>query len=658
MITTNEPVVFDIELIGKGDDIFFFFGARHLPSGKTIQLEGNDHETLVKLNALLRNPRYLWVSFNGIKFDAPILAAVAGGRPLAEVKRMANTIIEENKPAWMSYRDFKLEPLEIDHIDLIEVAPGVMINLKLYAARMGLKSICDLPFAHDAHLDAEQRKMVKEYCMNGDLVATASLFKSLQGALELREQMSQVYLIDLRSKSDAQVAETVLSKVLGIRGAVDMPTGVRYTAPPFIQPHNPIVVEMEERAERFVFKMNPGNGAIELPPFLEEPIVIGKGRYQMGIGGLHSQHDRQQHWIANDRLEISDFDVASFYPNIILNAGLVPRGLGHAFIEQYRKILNERLEAKRTENKVKDGAMKIMLNGTFGKLGSMFSKLYAPDLMLATTLTGQFYLIGLIEMIIESGGHVVSANTDGVCVAATPEVMASIRDAVSIYGFLTNFEFEETRYRTIAIKDVNNYLAVKLNGDIKAKGIYATGGLMKNPTNEVCTLAAQAYLRDGTPVDKFIHRHLTVDNFADFTQSRAVTGGAVFYTDIREVDDWINLERGAWYRQAWYDMGKERKPLKRVSRPAPVMSGDKPVFLGRVARWYYSLDERRSIHYVNNDNKVPKANASTACMTLPDSIQAYLDVGRYFEEPKNNLRKCSWPLPATTATDSTRKSKS
>jgi len=638
VITANEPVVFDIELMGKGNDIFFFFGARHLPSGKTIQLEGNDHETLVKLNALLRNPRYLWVSFNGIKFDAPILAAVAGGRPLAEVKRMANTIIEENKPAWMSYRDFKLEPLEIDHIDLIEVAPGVMINLKLYAARMGLKSICDLPFAHDAHLDADQRKMVKEYCMNGDLVATASLFKSLQGVLELREQMSQVYLIDLRSKSDAQVAETVLSKVLGIRGAVDMPTGVRYTAPPFIQPRNPIVVEMEERAERFVFKMNPGNGAIELPPFLEQPIVIGKGRYQMGIGGLHSQHDRQQHWIANDRLEISDFDVASFYPNIILNAGLVPRGLGHAFIEQYRKILDERLEAKRTENKIKDGAMKIMLNGTFGKLGSMFSKLYAPDLMLATTLTGQFYLIGLIEMIIESGGHVVSANTDGVCVAAAPEVMASIRDAVSIYGFLTNFEFEETRYRTIAIKDVNNYLAVKLNGDIKAKGIYATGGLMKNPTNEVCTLAAQAYLATGRSVASFINEHLTVDNFADFTQSRAVTGGAVFYTDIREVDDWINLERGAWYRQAWYDMGKERKPLKRVSRPAPVMSGDKPVFLGRVARWYYSLDERRSIHYVNNDNKVPKANASTACMTLPDSIPADLDVGRYIEETKNNLR--------------------
>ena len=364
----------------------------------------------------------------------------------------------------------------------------------------------------------------------------------LEPALELREQMSQVYLVDVRSKSDAQVAETVLSKVLGIRGAVDMPSGVRYKAPPFIQPRNAIVVDMLERAERLVFKLNPANGAIELPPFLEAPIVIGKGRYQMGIGGLHSQHDRQQHWIANRFLEISDFDVASFYPNIILNAGLIPRGLGHAFIEQYRKILDERLVAKRAGNKIKDGAMKIMLNGTFGKLGSMFSKLYAPDLMLATTVTGQFYLIGLIEIIAEHGGHVVSANTDGVCVAASPADMAMIRDAIYLYGWATNFEFEETKYRTIAIKDVNNYLAVTTEGKVKAKGIYAPGGLMKNPTNEVCTLAAQAYLRDGTPVDQFIHEHLTPENFADFTQSRSVTGGAVFYTDIREVDDWINLE--------------------------------------------------------------------------------------------------------------------
>jgi len=281
---------------------------------------------------------------------------------------------------------------------------------------------------------------------------------------------------------------------------------------------------------------------------------------------------------------------------------------------------------------------KIQLNGTFGKLGSMFSKLYAPDLMIATTLTGQFYLLGLIELVIENGGHVISANTDGICVGASPADMAMIRDVVAMYGWLTSFDFEETKYRSISIKDVNNYVAVTDKGKVKAKGIYGESGLQKNPTNEVCTLAAQAYLATGRSVDSFIREHLRPENFADFTQSRTVNGGAVAYTATKEVDDWINLERGAWYRQAWYDMGKVRKPLKRVSRPDPVMSGDNPVFLGRVARWYYSTDKDRSIHYFNNDNQVPKATASTACLKLPDTIPADLDLDRYIEETKTNLR--------------------
>jgi hypothetical protein len=347
MISTKEPVVWDLELMGKGQDIFFMFGAMHLPSGKKIKVIGNGPSALDQIQGLIRNPKYKWISFNGIRFDAPVLAAVLGGRDLGDVKRMANEIITNNKAAWMSYRDYQLEMLDFDHIDLIEPAPGVMISLKLYAARMGLKSIVDLPFEHDAHLDEQQREMVIDYCLNGDLVATASLFNELQEQLELREVMGATYGLDLRSKSDAQMAETIIAKQLGIRGSVPVPPGVRYKAPPFIQPRNMVLVELLERGQKHEFKVSKANGAVEMPPFLEEPILLGKGRYQMGIGGLHSQHDRCQHWVAKDDFEISDFDVASFYPNMILNAGLIPRGMGVAFLHLYRKLLDERIVAKK-----------------------------------------------------------------------------------------------------------------------------------------------------------------------------------------------------------------------------------------------------------------------------------------------------------------------
>jgi DNA polymerase elongation subunit (family B) len=58
--------------------------------------------------------------------------------------------------------------------------------------------------------------------------------------------------------------------------------------------------------------------------------------------------------------------------------------------------------------------MKIAANGVFGKLGSPWSILYAPHLMVAVTLTGQLALLMLIERAERMGISVVSANTDGV----------------------------------------------------------------------------------------------------------------------------------------------------------------------------------------------------------------------------------------------------
>jgi hypothetical protein len=47
---------------------------------------------------------------------------------------------------------------------------------------------------------------------------------------------------------------------------------------------------------------------------------------------------------------LSDFDVASYYPNIMMKAGLIPKlggNKGLKFIEEYSKIIQERIMAKR-----------------------------------------------------------------------------------------------------------------------------------------------------------------------------------------------------------------------------------------------------------------------------------------------------------------------
>ena len=57
-----------------------------------------------------------------------------------------------------------------------------------------------------------------------------------------------------------------------------------------------------------------------------------------------------------------------------------------------------------------------MLNGTFGKTGSPYSVLFAPEMMIQTTITGQLALLMLIEHLETASISVISANTDGIVI--------------------------------------------------------------------------------------------------------------------------------------------------------------------------------------------------------------------------------------------------
>ena len=74
-------------------------------------------------------------------------------------------------------------------------------------------------------------------------------------------------------------------------------------------------------------------------------------------------------------------------------------------------------------------ALKVTVNGSFGKFGSPYSVLYSPDLLVQVTVTGQLSLLMLIQWMESQGISVVSANTDGVvvkCPKSKEELMVKI----------------------------------------------------------------------------------------------------------------------------------------------------------------------------------------------------------------------------------------
>ena len=533
--------------------------------------------------------KYRTVSFNGNNYDMPMISAALRGADCAKLKTLSDKIIVNNIKHW----NLGIEIVKCDHVDIFEVAPG-MASLKIYGGRLHCKKMQDLPIEPGATITAEDRALLRTYNGN-DLTTTKELWDYLQPQIELREQMSKVYSIDLRSKSDAQIAEAVIVKQVStaLGAAVQRPevpggTRFKYTAPKFITFQTPELQALLATIERLEFLV-PDGGNVQMPTELEKAAIrVGGGVYRLGIGGLHSSEQTISHFADEDTV-IVDRDVTSYYPMIILNNHLSPAHMGNAFTHTYRGLVEQRVAAKRAGNKVGADTIKIVVNGSFGKLGSKWSKLYSPHLLIQTTITGQLSLLMLIERLDVEGFNVLSANTDGVTIRCAVNCRALMEEVIAGWESVTQFDTEETPYRAVHSRDVNNYIAIKPDGGVKLKGAYAPAGLMKNPTNEVCVQAVIAFLRDQVPVAETIRQCSDIRRFVTIRQ---VKGGAV-------------------------DQQGE--------------------YLGKAVRWYYATGVEGPIRYKVNGYTVARSEGAKACMELPDAFPDDINYDWYIAEANSIL---------------------
>ncbi len=612
--------VFDIEVYPN----YTLFALRRI-DGKRLRtfemhdapLSKEDARTLKRF--LTRNTI---ITFNGMHYDIPVTNFALSGANCRQLHILSKKIIEENKKGWEIYEQFNINPIDIDHIDLKEPAPGVQVSLKLYGARLNTHTLQDLPFdPHEKVTEAQKRELVK-YCTN-DLQLTTELYYGIKDRIDLRISMSEQYGIDLRSKSDAQIAEAVISSELakmGIKATtpqISSSTKLRYKAPDYVQFKSKQLNDILEMVNTLQFTLDKG-GSVELPKVLtDQDIAIGQSKYQFGIGGLHSK-EKSMVVVSNDTHTMMNADFASYYPRIILANKLAPKHLGKPFLTIYENIVNTRLAAKARGDKLVAESLKITINGSFGKLGSRYSKLYSPDLMLAVTLTGQLTLLMLIEAFEDAGILVVSANTDGLEFYCPKGKERKAKRLIKRLESISGQEMEIGEYKGLYARDVNNYVAA-YDGKVKAKGVYADpkapeNFLKKNSQVEICFEAVREYLNSGTPIAKTIH---SCKDMGKFASSRTVNGGAMFGTPITKTVP------------AFDDNGKPIM-LKSKQKEIKVVTGwsKDSYYLGKVVRWYYST-KGGSIHYKTNGNLVPMTENCKPMMVLLDTVPRDLNYNWY-----------------------------
>lgn len=553
-----------------------------------------------KLSWIMHN--YTCVGFNSLKYDLPLLWLSYKTQDTKTLKEASNALING-----MWYKelqkefDFTIHPTA--HIDLIEVAP-LRGSLKLYGARLHAKRIQDVPWGGNNSLEDWQIPVTQDYCIN-DLDTTELLFDNLTEQLKLRTDLSREYRQDLMSKSDAQIAEAVIgSELMRLKGKYPSKPKIeseaihKFNVPENMFFQTEYMQEILKTIAAADFGINE-NGRLESPKEIQNlKINIGNSIYRMGIGGLHSSEESRA-VKAND-CELVDVDVASYYPAIVIQNKLFPKHLSEDFLTVYKGLVDRRLEAKKLKNIAVSENLKVTINGTFGKTGSPFSILYAPEMTIQITVGGQLYLLMLIERLELVGIPVVSANTDGILIKCPINKKDEMQRIVKEWETTTGFITDETNYKAVFSRDVNAYLAIKENGEVKGKNILYDPWngksakdrywrFQKNPNAQICVEAIENLIVRYIPIEKTIRE----------------------CTDMKKFVSVKNVKGGA-HRNGEY--------------------------LGKVVRWYMAKDEQGTINYILNGNKVPDTEGAVALMDLPDELPTNINFDWYIQRANEMLQ--------------------
>ncbi len=282
-------------------------------------------------------------TFNGINYDIPMISAAVMGWDNAGLKQLSDAIIQQNLKPWDLERQYGIRMLQLNHVDLFEVLPG-QGSLKAYGGKMHAPKLQDLPIEPSASIDWPQRVLLREYCAN-DTDTTWLAREAMRAQIKLREEMSEQYGVDLCSKSDAQIAEAVMKVSLPFK--VEKPTVAvgavfHYRPPAWLEF---VSLPMLELLARNPFKI-AHHGGVEMPEELGQTVVeLGRTKYKMGIGGLHSM-EQATCWRETDDVVLLSPDVASYYPSLMIVTGIYPPQIGETFSTIYHGWVNKRMAAK------------------------------------------------------------------------------------------------------------------------------------------------------------------------------------------------------------------------------------------------------------------------------------------------------------------------
>ena len=484
------------------------------------------------------------ISYNGLNFDAQITQKLLLNQKallkldtqalVSYIYNYAQTVIDKsNKGDFAEFAPYKLK---IKQIDLFKLNhwdnKAKMSSLKWIQYSMDWQNVEDMPHRHDQPVtDIHTLNSVISYCVN-DVTSTKQILNHSKEQIQLRQNLSKEYGIDLYSASEPRISKELFLYFL------EQKTGLSKTHLKTLRTPRDYIVLADCILPYIKFETEQFNKVLDY--FRTKVITSTKDGFKhrmdfkgvktdFGLGGIHGAIDSGV-YEAKPGWTIMTSDVTSFYPNLAIKNNFAPAHLPQKeFGQLYEWFFEERKKIPKSDPK--NYVFKIILNSTYGLTGDENSFLYDPKMTMQITINGQLLLSKLAEMVSLAIPECqpLMLNTDGMEMMIPNDKVELYLDICKQWEDLTQLALEHDEYSKMIIRDVNNYMAVSKNGKVKCKGAFEWEDLAKkkvatfhkNKSFLIIPKAIYAFFVHGTKPEDFLAANTNIFDYCGAVKAKA-----------------------------------------------------------------------------------------------------------------------------------------
>ena len=503
-------------------------------------VESGVHTVIHNDSEALRECLYddgIYVGFNSKHYDQFIIKAIACDFSPQEIKTLNDFLIGGGR-GW-DYAPLKAFYFRFNNVDIRDdVQMG--LSLKAIEGHMGMDiQETEVSFDLDRPLTEDELQQTVHYCKH-DVDATHELMKLRADYLKTKKNLGKRAGIDEVKSLAATNAKLTAMMLRAERKEWD--DGREY-----VYPANLDTAVIPKPILDFFETIHDKSIPDEVLFKTSFEIEIGGMPCKYAWGGVHGSLTGYYEEATEDRV-IQNRDVSSLYPSLIEIYNYLSRNVPDP--ELFYAIKRDRIQAKHNGDKQTAKDLKLPLNTVSGAQENRYNDLYDPLPTRSLRISGQLFLTVLTMRLLNACKTIklLNLNTDGLMYSIDKSELALVDEIAHAWEAETKFELEVDDVQKVWIKDVNNLLMIKTDGEVKTVGGYLNYGVSVkgawaiNNNMIIVKKALIEYFVHGTPVEDTINGSTNIFDFQ------------------------LIAKAGLKYREAYHLVDGEQVPVQRVNR--------------------------------------------------------------------------------------------